>query len=1494
MAEARNSFIKSKMNKDLDARLIPSGEYRDAKNVSVSKFEGADVGSLENILGNISLTDFGLTSFDQKNIDIIGFFMDVNSDRIFVFMTNFVDTSNDRISNFAPIDSQCHIAVYNNKNNSSTILVSGNFLNFSKTNPVLGVNLIQDSLFFTDNRNQPRKINVSRALSSPSLGVQGALVGSLTSSITTNSTGIDNATYTATVDVTAGVTSSLSGSNTQLSITVSGNTVTVVDVTFGGKNFVSGETITITSSLLTNASNSVIITITKANLQPVYYISEDQISLAKYYPYQPISLIQTQVVGISAFNPGSGFIAGSIITNMPTTGGSGAGLTVDVNIGSGSPGGVVSINQTVAGNGYVPGQVINASGGSGTGLKLLINSSVGSATISALGSGYNSGETVSASARATTITASYTVATAASGTIGNVTINNPGEGYTNGDVLNLAPSTGAGTGATVTLSVESTSTMKDVVSESLPDNASPNPFYNANWPGDKDFLKERFIRFAYRFKFDDGEYSLMSPFTQECFVPEQDGYFVDDDEDKTYKSTEVDFMKNKINDIKLIFNKPFESLNWGDAVEEFKISSIEIIYKDSSVGILKLLDTINSNSFSSSLKPIISYDYQSAKPYKDLPLRDLLRVYDQTPVRALSQDVTGNRLIFGNFVDKHTPPETLNYNTSISFKDEDSGSSSGIEYSEVRKEYQNHTLKQDRNYQVGVVLSDRYGRQSDVILSDIKSNSQNSILKGSTIFNPYKPGAIDNVPDTSGGSPTFDGTDNFSYYNTSLNGVLTNKLLNSTDTWPGDQLKIKFLTNIESVFNSNTGTPGLYSKSNPTGWYSYKVVVKQDQTDYYNVYCPGVLNGYVDGETANPLAASKEEPIFHFALQSDNLSKIPKDISIVGPNQNVFKTGRPSFSEDPDYYNFTDTNGNLFQVDPYTEEGEALLKTRDRKRDLDSGSQVENASIKLSTRVINYFGYDHAPGPSAERKARTRQYYPGKITEVVTAVGTGDDLGLFSVGNVVPFPFNTAPVFYNFQSNPFIARVSVYSNTSAEGITFFGQIGPSPNAAEYEISLGAITAAGTDYPGTGASSIPVSFNGSGIDDNLFKNKNLKIKFSAAGGGVTKVGITNDGDGWQTIGLTDTTPTKTATATISGFGNGNATFPVTVTRNSFGPEAGLLPIFSVFETKPLISKLDIYWETSTAGIISELNNKISSNDEFTPYGFADVPSVQNGTTTQNSLSFLFNENFGLLTGLVGLNLLGFLVANASGAPITKAKLPLLGYEPIVTLLSVTDSASTPNDITSQFEVYAMPTLPDGSQPYNIRNTVYRYFGNNSASNDIFNFKLRVVSPTINYINDGVSTTRDLNFSVAPLSPVFGFYQLPRLRNIIPSINPFSEGPNATWNGTPGCNGEITVSQNTTRQLAVRYVIRNGTNLGNIYGIREDMTAFFDTTAEARLEPSGSLFPYFTIEHTSGTNVVDLYVEAGAYNQGFGGVSIPIVVQDGGGLTAVCAIIINTIG
>ena len=40
------------MNLDLDDRIIPNGEYREALNVQVSTSEDSDVGSVQNILGN--------------------------------------------------------------------------------------------------------------------------------------------------------------------------------------------------------------------------------------------------------------------------------------------------------------------------------------------------------------------------------------------------------------------------------------------------------------------------------------------------------------------------------------------------------------------------------------------------------------------------------------------------------------------------------------------------------------------------------------------------------------------------------------------------------------------------------------------------------------------------------------------------------------------------------------------------------------------------------------------------------------------------------------------------------------------------------------------------------------------------------------------------------------------------------------------------------------------------------------------------------------------------------------------------------------------------------------------------------------------------------------------------------------------------------------------------------------------------------------------------
>ncbi len=58
MAEIKNTFLKGKMNQDLDPRIIPNGEYRKAFNLSISRSEGSSVGEFENVLGNVIISDY--------------------------------------------------------------------------------------------------------------------------------------------------------------------------------------------------------------------------------------------------------------------------------------------------------------------------------------------------------------------------------------------------------------------------------------------------------------------------------------------------------------------------------------------------------------------------------------------------------------------------------------------------------------------------------------------------------------------------------------------------------------------------------------------------------------------------------------------------------------------------------------------------------------------------------------------------------------------------------------------------------------------------------------------------------------------------------------------------------------------------------------------------------------------------------------------------------------------------------------------------------------------------------------------------------------------------------------------------------------------------------------------------------------------------------------------------------------------------------------------
>ena len=92
--------------------------------------------------------------------------------------------------------------------------------------------------------------------------------------------------------------------------------------------------------------------------------------------------------------------------------------------------------------------------------------------------------------------------------------------------------------------------------------------------------------------------------------------------------------------------------------------------------------------------------------------------------------------MYGNFIEKHGSPDFLNY--FLGYTQKPALQTSPV-FRQQRKEYPNHTVKQNRSYKVGVVLVDRYGRSSNVILRD-PSEALGIGKKDSTIYAPYSGG----------------------------------------------------------------------------------------------------------------------------------------------------------------------------------------------------------------------------------------------------------------------------------------------------------------------------------------------------------------------------------------------------------------------------------------------------------------------------------------------------------------------------------------------------------------------------------------------------------------------------------------------------------------------------------------------------------------------------------------------------------------------------------
>ena len=84
MPEIKNNFLQGKMNKDLDERLIPNGQYRDAMNIEVSTAEDSGVGTVKNILGNKRVEDIVPSGYK-----CVGSIANEKTNRVYWFISSY-------------------------------------------------------------------------------------------------------------------------------------------------------------------------------------------------------------------------------------------------------------------------------------------------------------------------------------------------------------------------------------------------------------------------------------------------------------------------------------------------------------------------------------------------------------------------------------------------------------------------------------------------------------------------------------------------------------------------------------------------------------------------------------------------------------------------------------------------------------------------------------------------------------------------------------------------------------------------------------------------------------------------------------------------------------------------------------------------------------------------------------------------------------------------------------------------------------------------------------------------------------------------------------------------------------------------------------------------------------------------------------------------------------------------------------------------------------
>jgi hypothetical protein len=234
----------------------------------------------------------------------------------------------------------------------------------------------------------------------------------------------------------------------------------------------------------------------------------------------------------------------------------------------------------------------------------------------------------------------------------------------------------------------------------------------------------KFPRFSYRYKYQDNEYSTFAPWSQVAFLADTFNF-----------SASKGYNLGMVNQLRSLEIKGYHA---GEARMPQDVVGIDILYKETNnptVYIVKTITAADTNFGSWPTAGILDGPHEhrgslivtTDMVHKVVESNQLLRPWDNVPRVALAQDISANRLVYGNYLQSYNVPVQPFIN--VSHQARETADATNVVPTSV---------KSMRDYSLGVVFSDKYGRETPVLFNSDSNNAVKIPKVGAGLKNRLK------------------------------------------------------------------------------------------------------------------------------------------------------------------------------------------------------------------------------------------------------------------------------------------------------------------------------------------------------------------------------------------------------------------------------------------------------------------------------------------------------------------------------------------------------------------------------------------------------------------------------------------------------------------------------------------------------------------------------------------------------------------------------------